>query len=132
MTNDSTSKPANRFTPAGWHTITPRIFVNDAQGLIKFLEHVFEAIGAYTTDRPSVITIGDSMIMVGETEIRDVMTAFFYVYMKDADATYRRAIDSGAQSIEEPLDTPYGDRRCMVKDKWGNIWQIATYNRETI
>jgi predicted 3-demethylubiquinone-9 3-methyltransferase (glyoxalase superfamily) len=22
---------------------------------------------------------------------------------------------------------PYGDRRCMVKDKWGNTWQIATH-----
>jgi len=22
---------------------------------------------------------------------------------------------------------PYGDRRGMVKDEWGNTWQIATH-----
>lgn len=22
---------------------------------------------------------------------------------------------------------PYGDRRCMVEDQWGNTWQIATH-----
>ena len=22
--------------------------------------------------------------------------------------------------------TPYGDRRCMIEDAWGNTWQIAT------
>lgn len=21
----------------------------------------------------------------------------------------------------------YGDRRCIVEDKWGNTWQIATH-----
>jgi len=25
------------------------------------------------------------------------------------------------------VDTPYGDRRATVKDRWGNTWQIATY-----
>ncbi len=46
--------------------------------------------------------------------------------MNDADETYRLAVNAGAHSIEEPVDTPYGDRRAMVEDKWGNTWQIAT------
>jgi uncharacterized glyoxalase superfamily protein PhnB len=25
---------------------------------------------------------------------------------------------------------PYGDRRAMVKDAWGNIWQIATHKED--
>jgi uncharacterized glyoxalase superfamily protein PhnB len=66
------------------------------------------------------------MVMVSNVGIRKVMTAFLYVYVDDADATYRRALDAGARSLEEPFDTPYGDRRCMVEDKWGNTWQIAT------
>ena len=53
-------------------------------------------------------------------------TAFLYVYVSDAAATYQLALKAGAQSIEAPLDTPYGDRRAMVKDDWGNTWQIAT------
>jgi len=27
--------------------------------------------------------------------------------------------------LQEPLDTPYGDRRAMVRDPFGNIFQIA-------
>ena len=27
--------------------------------------------------------------------------------------------------MEEPLDTPYGDRRAMVRDPSGNLYQIA-------
>jgi len=126
--DDSTNKAGKRFRPEGWHTVTPRIVVNDPQGLIKFLNQVFGATGGYTTDRPSLITIGDSMMMVGEAGIREVTTAFLYVYVEDVDLTYRRAIDADSESIEKPFDTPYGDRRCMVEDKWGNVWQIATYN----
>ena len=35
------------------------------------------------------------------------------------------AVAAGAETLEPPLDTPYGDRRAMVKDRWGNVWQIA-------
>jgi PhnB protein len=33
-------------------------------------------------------------------------------------------------SLEEPTDVPYGDRRGMVKDPCGNIWQIATHKED--
>ncbi len=48
-------------------------------------------------------------------------------FSNNADATYKRAVDAGAKSLEAPLDTPYGDRRAMVEDRWGNVWQIATF-----
>lgn len=73
------------------------------------------------------MTIGDSILMISETGIRDVTPAFLYVYVKDVDATYQRALEAEARSIETPTETPYGDRRCMVQDKWGNSWQIASY-----
>jgi hypothetical protein len=28
-------------------------------------------------------------------------------------------------AIEEPLDTPYGDRQAMVRDPSGNLFQLA-------
>jgi uncharacterized glyoxalase superfamily protein PhnB len=55
------------------------------------------------------------------------MLAFLYVYVDDVDATYQRALKAGAVSIEDPRNVPYGDRRAMVKDPFGNDWQIATY-----
>ncbi|WP_370169405.1 hypothetical protein [Bradyrhizobium elkanii] len=59
--------------------------------------------------------------------MREAMPAFLYVYVQNTDETYRRAIAAGAESIELPADTPYGDRRATVRDSWANVWQIATY-----
>jgi len=118
------------FVPEGWHTLTPRIVAQEARQLVEFLKRVFGGSGEYRQAAPSVIKIGDSLIMISDVGLRGPMPAFLYVYVADADATYRRALESGARSIEEPSDMPYGDRRCMVEDKWGNIWQIATHMRE--
>ena len=115
--------------PVGWHTVTPRIVAHDASGLVAFLADVFGAVGEYDPVAPSIITIGDSKVMVSEAGARDPKGAFLYIYLGDTDAAYRRALERGAISIEAPLDTPYGDRRCMVEDKWGNTWQIAVHKR---
>jgi uncharacterized glyoxalase superfamily protein PhnB len=69
--------------------------------------------------------IGDSLLMVSSATERAPFPAFLYVYVADADATYGRALDAGATSIEAPLDTPYGDRRAMVRDRFDNVFQIA-------
>ena len=116
----------SNFAPEGWQAVTPRLVVRDAKQLVEFLKQVFEATGEYRTERPSVITIGDSMLMVSDAGVRSPMAAFLYVYVSDTEATYQRAIEAGARTLEAPFDTPYGDRRCMVEDKWGNTWQIAT------
>jgi PhnB protein len=113
-------------TPKGWHTVTPRIVVENAKELVGFLEQVLSAKGEYLQSRPSEIWIGDSVVMISDAGMRQSMTAFLYVYVRDIDATYQRAVAAGALSLEKPSDLPYGDRRCMVEDKWGNTWQIAT------
>lgn len=112
--------------PVGWHTVTPRIVVQDVEGLVGFVRQVFGATGDVPSGRPAVISIGDSRLMISEVGARDSMTAFLYVYVADVDEAYRRAIAAGAHSLEAPSVMPYGDRRCMVKDPWGNTWQIAT------
>jgi len=113
--------------PEGWHTVTPRIVVHEARLLVDFLKRVFGATGEYRQARPSEVRIGDSIVMVSDAGVRNPTTAFLYVYVDDADATYRRALEAGARSLEAPAVVPYGDRRCMVEDKWGNTWQIATH-----
>jgi PhnB protein len=115
--------------PDGWHTVTPRITVPDPAGLVQFLKEVFGAAGDYRHDRPSEICIGDSRIMISGVEPRGAMPAFLYVYVDDVDAIWRRAVKAGAAALEDPQDLPYGDRRGMVKDRWGNLWQIATHQK---
>jgi PhnB protein len=115
------------FKPPHWPTVTPRIVTRDPAALVQFIQQVFDATGEYCSDRPTVLSIGESLLMVSNAPDRKLATAFLYVYVTDADAAYSRAIDAGAQSIERPTNLPYGDRRAMVKDRWGNVWQIATF-----
>ena len=55
------------------------------------------------------------------------MPTMFYLYVEDADAWYRRALDAGAIRGKPPVDQPYGDRVGAVKDPAGNLWYLATH-----
>jgi uncharacterized glyoxalase superfamily protein PhnB len=116
----------SQFIPEGWHSVTPRLVVVDAAGQVEFLKRAFGAAGGYQEERPSEMRIGDSIVMVSSAGVRPAMPAFLYLYVEDADAAHGRAVDAGATTVEEPKDMPYGDRRAMVQDPYGNIWQIAT------
>jgi len=116
--------------PEGWHTVTPRLFVNEAGKLVDFLKHAFGASGTFRTDGPSEIHIGDSIVMVGQAGPREAMPTFLYLYLEDTDAAYRRALEAGAIALEEPSDMFYGDRRATIRDPFGNIWQIATHQED--
>jgi PhnB protein len=110
----------------GFHSVTPRMFVDDVAAQVEFLRAVFGADGELDGDRPVELRIGDSIVMVSNAAARERFPAFLYVYVDDTDATYERAVAAGASTEEGPLDTPYGDRRAMVRDPQGNVYQIAT------
>ncbi|MBE0610346.1 MAG: VOC family protein [Dehalococcoidia bacterium] len=101
------------------------MFADDAGGLLRLLRDVFGARGELEGNAPAEMRIGDSLILVSGTEYRPPMPACLYVYVEDADESYRLALTAGARSLEAPKDVPYGDRRAMVEDAWGNVWQIA-------
>ena len=122
----TTETDSQNFQPAGWHTVTPRIIVRGAAMLVGFIKNVFGAAGDYRPDAPAELRIGDSIIMVSDAGVRDPMPACLYVYVENADEIWQRAVRAGAHPLEAPLNTPYGDRRGMVQDQWGNTWQIAT------
>lgn len=116
----------------GWHTVTPRIVVAQPQALLQFMKTVFGAQGEYRPRRPIEVRIGDSILMVSDGDgKRDCMGAFLYVYVDDVDATFNRALEAQATSLEAPAEMPYGDRRAMLRDPWGNLWQIASHNPVT-
>ena len=119
---------ATNSVPKGFHTVTPYLSVRDARGFIEFAKHAFDATETSYHDSGgghvhAEIKIGDSMIMIGQTE---PLAAQIYLYVEDVDATYARAVKAGAKSVEAPSDKPYGDRGAWVVDAHGITWFIAT------
>ncbi|MFC0436671.1 VOC family protein [Kutzneria buriramensis] len=106
-------------------TVLPRMFVDDPAGAVRFLREVFGAEGAFVGDRPAEMVIGDSVVLVSGTADRGRFPVFLYVYVGDTDAAFGRAVGAGAEVLEEPTQTPYGQRRAMVRDPYGNVFQIA-------
>ena len=133
-------KPAVNPVREGFHTVTPYVISQDAEGLIDFVKQVFGAeerfravgsAGGYHCE----VRIGDSMMMIGgggkglswKGESRPMA---FHVYVPNTDALYRHALETGATSIDAPQDHEYGERGASVRDPFGNHWYIATAKGE--
>jgi PhnB protein len=119
---------SSRRSRPGYLAVTPRIVVTDVAAQVRFLRDVFGATGEVDPDRPAEVRIGGSTIMISSTAGREAFRAFLYVYVHDADEVFQRAVLAGADVLEEPVDTAYGDRRAMVRDPFGNVFQIAHHS----
>jgi PhnB protein len=118
----------------GFHTLTPYLLAAGADRLIVFMQQAFGAEEVVRVRRPdgsvlhSQFRIGDSMIEAADPRSPfPVMPAAIHLYVPDADAVYRRALEAGAVSLNPMTDQRYGDREGCVKDPTGNEWYIATH-----
>src|SRR6266446_5470728 len=119
--------------PKGYHTVTPYLVVRGVAQLLDFLKQAFDATEKRCMALPdgrvmhAEVRIGDSAVMMGEAPPdHQPLTASLYVYVKNTDDVYRRALAAGAISLMAPADQFYGDRNAGVKDPSGNFWWIAT------
>ena len=119
--------------PAGYHTLTPYLVVEDIEALIAFLKDAFGAEeservpGPDGVARHAEVRIGDSVVMIGAAqEGYPPMPAALYMYVEDTDASYASALGAGAESLMAPADQFYGDRNAGVRDSQGITWWIAT------
>jgi PhnB protein len=132
-------KPVNPI-PAGYRTVTPYLVAQDAPGLIEFVKRAFGAEETFRTiggagGIHAEVRLGDSMMMLGGggpglAWRGEARLAALHVYVADADAVYRRALEAGGASISAPADQAYGERSGSVKDPFGNYWYIATAKGE--
>ncbi len=121
----------------GFHTVTPYLVVEDAEGLVRFLR---EGLGAaerlLMRDPEGAIAhgefeIGDSIIELGQAGGQwKPRPGALHLYVPDADASYRRALCAGGASLYEPADMFYGERSAGVEDPAGNHWYFATFQEE--
>jgi PhnB protein len=125
---------AVKFIPDGSHSLTPIYVVDRAAAFLEFLKQAYGATEGERMRRPDstiahvYVTIGDSKIMVSDSS-KDMKasTMSMYLYVNDADATFKRALAAGA-SVLTPMDNQmWGDRQGAVRDPFGNSWCIATH-----
>lgn len=121
---------ANAHIRHGFGTV--RAYLYGPLDLLDFVTRVFEAEELERGETPGGVhvdvKIGDSVIDLELGEPPAAAThSSVYVYVPDVDTTYRRALQAGATSLAEPEDKPYLDRGAGVKDNFGNIWWIGTY-----
>ena len=130
-------KKAVKPIPDNYHTVTPYLVVPGVAKLIDFLKQTFDAKELVRMPGPgggvahAEIKIGDSVVMMGEPMgPQPTMPAQLYVYVKDVDAVYKKALAAGGTSVRDLADQFYGDRNGTVQDPCGNHWGIATHKED--
>ena len=129
--------------PAGFHTVTPQLTMENAASAIEWYkkalgaEEVARAIGPDGKIIHAEIRIGDSLIMLNDdmmggstVKAHGGSPVSLWVYVADSDALFNRALDAGARVAEGPMgemqDQFWGDRTGTLVDPEGYRWTIAT------
>lgn len=131
--------------PPGYRTVTPHLVVSDPARAIEFYKNAFGAEETARMPGPdgktimhAEIRIGDSAVMLGgewegvcsgPTSLGGTSVTL-HLYVKDADASYKRAVDAGATSLMAPMDAFWGDRYGKVRDPFGHEWSLATHIKD--
>lgn len=129
--------------PDGFHTVTPHLVIKGAAKAIDFYKKAFGAEEISRMPGPdgdsvmhAMIRIGNSFIMLAD-EFPDWKClgpqsiggtpVVIHLYVDDADATFKQAVDAGATATMPVDNTFWGDRYGKVTDPFGHEWSIATH-----
>lgn len=131
--------------PAGYHTVTPYLVVEDCAAALDFYKRAFGAEEVLRLPAPdgkimhAEMRIGDSMIMLSD-EAPDWgarsprhyggSPMHLMLYLADADASYAQALAAGATSVRPMENQFWGDRMGRVADPYGHQWSLATHVEE--
>ena len=125
--------------PAGYYTITPQLTLDDAAATIDWYKKAFGAeelsrgLGPDGKIMHAEIKIGNSRFMVNDVMPQQKgpkalggSPASFWLYVDNADALYKRAVEAGA-TVQVPIDNQFwGDRGGAVSDPAGYTWWVAS------
>ncbi|WBQ02697.1 VOC family protein [Kribbella sp. CA-293567] len=119
--------------PEGYTTVTPWLISPDTDALLDYLTRAFGAQELFrVADENGVIghaemQLGDAKLMMFDARPGWPSTpAFLRLYVEDAHATYRQAIEAGGTSVTEVTHVPWGDLIGRVRDPFGNLYWIMT------
>ena len=128
--------------PDGYHTVTPYLTVRDAVAALAFYQRAFGAELTMKLTMPdgkyahAEVKIGDCHIMMAEEnpqwgnqspQLLGGSPVSFMIYVPDADAAFKRAIEAGCTQVRPVEDQFYGDRTGTLKDPFGFQWSLGTH-----
>ena len=128
--------------PDGFTAVTPYLTIAGAAAAIDFYKKAFGAEEAYRLPTPdgkimhAEIHIGGAAIMLHDEmpewkalspKTLGGSATTIMLYVKDPDATVKRAVDAGATLTMEVSDQFYGDRCGNIVDPFGHKWSIASH-----
>ena len=132
--------------PDGYHSVTPYLTVRGAARAIDFYKRAFgakELMRMPGADGKNVmhaeLKIGDSIIFLsdempgGSTRSPESLggaSGYQYLYVKDVDATFKRAVDAGARVLMPVADMFWGDRFGRLADPFGHEWGLSTHKED--
>lgn len=121
------------FKPPGYNSLSPYFIVNDAPRFVQLMKDLFgaEELRKYEGPDGSLmhveLRLDDSVIMLSEATADFPANEFLlHFYVKDAKATYKRALELGCEGLQEPIQKSDPDLRGMFKDFNGNVWSVGT------
>jgi PhnB protein len=121
------------FKPEGYTSVSPYLIVDGANATIEFLRRVFGAVEIRRFANPAgkimhaEVRIDDTVVMIADgVDGWPPAPSHVHVYVPDVDATYGRALEAGATSVQEPVKKEDADKRGGVKDSGGTTWWIGT------
>ncbi len=126
------------------NAIVPHIYVDGAARGIAFYQRAFGAVELFRIARGdgsivhAELSICGSVIMIGDPdgklygEPRSVgrCTAGLHVFTDDNEGLFRRATDAGAEPVQPPTDMFYGASSASVRDPFGHVWVLLTWNED--
>ena len=121
------------YKPEGYNSVSPYLIVDGAARTIDFLRNAFDAVEIRRFPDGSgkimhaEVRIDDTVVMIADgAEGWPPVPSYVHVYVRDVDATYKRALAAGAESVQEPMKKQDADKRGGIKDAGGTTWWIGT------
>ncbi|HMD82858.1 MAG TPA: VOC family protein [Anaerolineales bacterium] len=121
------------YKPQNYNTVSPYLIVDGANRTIEFLKTVFGAseLRRFTDTNGKImhaeVRIDDTVVMLADSaENWQSVPSYVHIYVNDVDTIYKRALEAGGISIQEPIKKDDEDKRGGVKDVGGTTWWIAT------
>lgn len=120
--------------------LIPYLYYHDVERAVAFLSQAFgfRSFGARTRNKNgklnhAAMRLGTSVVMMGRpgsayrnpNDLGQATQCLLMTLRSGIDKHFRRAVETGARVLQEPMDNSFGTRRYGVADPEGHEWYFS-------